>query len=123
MDSPLPFVLLTVSVPPTFRLLPPPPLLNGESTHTSPLPVMLSPPLVLADAPPDSRKSPATAALPVADRVAPDARFRAAGASTWKSAIAAAAARFAVPVWISASSVEMGGLLSLQAASSIDQLP
>lgn len=83
----------------------------------------LAAPLMLADPPFDCRKAPATAALPVADRVAPAVRSRSAGASTWRSAIAAAAVRLAVPVWISASSVEMGGLLSLHAASSVDQLP
>ena len=82
MESALLLVLLTVSVPPIARLLPPPPLLNGESIHTTPLPVMLSPPLMLADPPLDSRKSPATAALAVADRVAPAVRSRTAGAST-----------------------------------------
>ena len=43
----LPFVLLTASVPPTFRLLPPPTSLNGDPK--SPLPMMLSPPAVVGD--------------------------------------------------------------------------
>ncbi len=36
MNSALLFVLLMVSVPPTVRLLPPPPLLNGELSQTMP---------------------------------------------------------------------------------------
>jgi hypothetical protein len=63
-------VPLTVSVPPTTRQLPPP-LLNGESSHTSPLPVMLRPPVTLADPPLCRRKAAATAAVPVSFSAAP----------------------------------------------------
>ena len=60
IEMPLPLVLLLVSVPPIVRLRAPEPPVLGPSSSTVPLPVMLTSPVGLTDAPFCSQKLPAT---------------------------------------------------------------
>ena len=64
MYSALLLVLLTVRVPPTARVLSPPPLANGKSSQITPLPLRARSPPVVTDAPADSTNEPSTVLRP-----------------------------------------------------------